>query len=295
MDRFAAYTMFSAVARDASFSEAARRLGTSPQAITRGIAALEAQLGVRLFHRSTRAVALTAEGSVLLPRVQRLLAELAEAERAIAGVHIEPQGLLHVTAPVAFGQLHVMPVVNALLAAHPQLELRLTLLDRNVRIVEEGIDVAVRIGALVDSNLRAVPLGGVRQVLVASPGYLARRGSPERPADLADHALIASTGPRGTGEWRFDGRREGPQRARLAVNTVGAALAAAEAGVGIANLLSYQAAESLAAGRLIEVLRPAQPAAIPVSLLIEPGRTELAATRAFIAAMRARARAGGWD
>jgi DNA-binding transcriptional LysR family regulator len=294
MDRVGAYTMFATVAREGSFSEAARRLGVSAQAVTRSIAALETQLGVRLFHRSTRAVALTNEGADLLPRIQRVLADLAEAERAVAGTSGEPQGLLHLTAPVAFGQLHVMPVVNALLAAHPLLDVRLMLVDRNVRIIEEGIDAAVRIGQPADSSLRAIPLGSVRQVLVASPAYLAARGVPDRLTDLADHDVIASTGPRGAGEWRFAGRREGPQRSRLAVNSVAAALVATEAGIGIANLLSYQAAEALATGRLVEVLRPARPDLIPVNLLIEPGRIDHAPVRALAEAMRERARSTGW-
>jgi DNA-binding transcriptional LysR family regulator len=295
MDRFTAYAMFACVAREGSFSEAARRLGTSPQAVTRGIAALEARLGVRLFHRSTRAVALTNEGSGLLPRIERILIEMADAERSLAGLHSEPQGLLHLTAPVTFGQLHVMPVVNALLAAHPLLDVRLMLLDRNVRIVEEGIDAAIRIGSPGDSSLRAIPLGPVRQVLVASPAYLAAHGVPREPGQLARHALISSTGPRGAGEWRFAGRREGPPRSRLAVNTVDAALSAAEAGIGIANLLSYQAAGALAAGRLVEVLRPEPPEPIPVSLLIEPGRIDYPPVRAFADAMRERARAATWS
>lgn len=286
--------MFAAVARDSSFSEAARRLGVSAQAVTRGVAALEAKLGVRLFHRSTRAVALTNEGASLLPRIQRVLADLAEAERALAGARSEPQGLLHLTAPVTFGQLHVMPVVNSLLVAHPLLDVRLMLLDRNVRIIEEGIDAAVRIGQPADSSLRAIPLGSVRQVLVASPAYLAARGIPVRLADLAEHDLIASTGPRGAGEWRFAGRREGPERSRLAVNSVAAALDAVEAGIGIANLLSYQAMEALAAGRLVEVLRPDRPDPIPVNLLIEPGRIDYAPVRALVEAMRARARTAAW-
>lgn len=295
MDRLASYQMFAAIAEQGSFAAAARHLRQSPQALTRGVAALEQHVGASLFHRSTRAVTLTAEGAALLPRIARVLAELAEAERAIAGAHGEPQGVLHLTAPVTFGRLHVMPVVAGLLTDHPQLDVRLMLIDRNVRIVEEGIDVAVRIGPLADSSLRAVPLGSVRPVLVTSPGYVARHGAPQDPADLAGHALIASTGPRGGGEWRFAGRREGPARARLAVNTVGAALAAAEAGVGIANLLSYQVAEALAAGRLVEVLPGHRPDPLPVSLLIEPGRIDTAAVRAFIAAMRDRARGGDWD
>ena len=200
MDRLLAYEMFVATARVHSFSGAARQLGLSPQAMTRGIAALEARLGLTLFHRTTRAVSLTAEGAQLLPHAERLLRDLADAEREASGGLAEPRGELHVTAPVAFGRIHIMPVVCDLLARHERLDLRLLLIDRNVRMAEEGIDVAVRIGALPDMALSAVRVGSVREVIVASAAYLARRGVPSTPADLAGHDLIASTGPRGAGE-----------------------------------------------------------------------------------------------
>jgi DNA-binding transcriptional LysR family regulator len=293
MDRLASYEMFVAIAREGSLTAAARRLGLSAQAVTRGLAALEDRLAVRLFHRTTRAVSLTAEGAGHLPRIERLLRDLAESERELLGSLAEPHGELAITAPVMFGQLHVMPVVTELLAQYPALDIRLLLLDRNVRLIEEGIDVALRIGELPDSALRAVKIGSVREVIVASPGYLARKGHPASLADLAGHDLIASTGPRGAAEWRF-GSGDTAVRAsrRLKVNTVSAALTAAEDGVGLANFLSYQAAEALASGRLIEVLRPAQERAIPIHLLFEAGRANSAATRLFIDAMRLRGARG---
>lgn len=297
MDRLSTFETFVAVARAGSFTGAARQLRCSPQAVTRNIAALEAHLGLRLLHRTTRAVSLTGEGAALLPRAERLLAELADTERALRGSGAEPSGELYVTAPVAFGRLHVMPAVTGLLARHPKLDVRLLLVDRNIRMVEEGIDVAVRIGVLADSALHAVRIGTVRQVIVASPGYLARHGAPTEPDDLAQHHLIASTGPRGAGEWRLGGRRDAGEsaRRRLQVNTVDAALAAAEAGLGLANFLSYQVADALAAGRLVEVLRPDEPEPLPVSLLFEAARSAAPATRAFIEAMRQRAAEGRWD
>lgn len=297
MDRLAAFETFVAVAREGSFSAAARRLRCSPQAVTRAIAALEAHLGLRLLHRTTRAVSLTGEGAALLPRAQRLLDELADAERELRGSRAEPSGELHVTAPVAFGRLHVMPVVADLLVRHPRLDIQLMLLDRNIRMIEEGIDVAVRIGALADSSLHVVRIGTVRQVIVASPGYLARHGVPASPAELGRHHLIASTGPRGAGEWRFGGRHDAADaaRRRLRVNTVDAALVAAETGLGLANFLSYQVGEALAAGRLVEVLRPDQPEPLAVSLLFEAARSSAPATRAFIEAMRQRAAEGRWN
>ncbi|GAA4777420.1 LysR family transcriptional regulator [Novosphingobium ginsenosidimutans] len=295
MDRLSAYGMFVQVARSGSFTGAARQLGQPPQAITRGIAALEAHLGVRLFQRSTRAVSLTTEGAGLLPRIERLLGDLAESERAATGMLAEPRGELAITAPVAFGQLHVVPVVGELLALHPELDVRLMLIDRNVRLIEEGIDLAVRIGALEDSTLRARRIGTVREVIVASPAYLARQGVPGSPADLAGHDLIASTGPRGAGEWRMIGPSgQTGARRRLRVNSVAAAIEAAEAGVGLANFLSYQVANALAAGRLVEVLRTEPIEPIPVNLVFDPARAASAGTRAFIEAMVRRAARGGW-
>lgn len=282
MDRLKAYDVFSAVAETGSFALAARKLGLSPQGATRAIQALEAHLDQPLLHRSTRAVSLTAEGAALLPAVQQALRDLADAEQTLRGARAEPSGEFHVTAPVLFGRLHVLPVVAELLARYEKLDVRLMLVDRNIRLVEEGIDLALRIGPLADSALLAARIGQVRPVIVASPGYLARRGVPHTAADLADHDLITSSGPRGNRDWRGVGRH------RLQVNTVDSLLAASESGLGLANLLSYQVADALAAGRLIEVLRPDEPEWLPVSLLFEASRANAATTRAFIAAMKQR-------
>lgn len=294
MDRLLTLEMFVAVAGEGGFAAAARKLGSSPPAVTRGIAALEARLGTVLFHRSTRAVALTDAGAVFLDQARRILAELAGAERELRGAAAEPRGQLHVTAPVMFGRLHVLPVVGELMAQHSELAVRMMLIDRNVRIVEEGIDVAVRIGALADSGLKAVRIGSVCQMLVASPAYLARRGAPATVAGLSGHDLIGTMGPRWTSEWQFASRRwrlDAPPR--LVLNTVDGALAAAEAGLGIANLLSYQLAEAIDAGRLIALLAHEAPPPLPVHLLFEPSRAGLPAVRRFIAAMKVQMRAAG--
>ena len=294
MDRLLTLEMFVAVASEGGFAAAARKLNSSPPAVTRGIAALEARLGTVLFHRSTRAVALTDEGAAFLEQARRILADLAGAERELRGAAAEPRGQLYVTAPVMFGRLHVLPVVGALMAEHRELMVRMMLIDRNVRIVEEGIDVAVRIGALADSALKAVRIGWVGQMLVASPAYLARRGAPQMIAELAGHDLIGTMGPRAAGEWQLaSGKWRLDPRPRLVLNTVDGALAAAEAGLGIANLLSYQLAEALDAGRLISLLADEQPPALPVHLLFEPSRAGLPAVRLFIAAMRVRLRMAG--
>ena len=294
MDRLLTLEMFVAVASEGGFAAAARKLGSSPPAVTRGIAALEARLGTTLFHRSTRAVALTDAGTAFLDQARRILAELAGAERELRGAAAEPRGQLHLTAPVMFGRLHVLPVVGDLMAQHRDLMVRMMLIDRNVRIVEEGIDVAVRVGPLADSGLKAVRVGAVRQMLVASPAYLARRGAPATVADLAHHELIGTMGPRWTSEWQFaKGRWRLDAPPRLVVNTVDGVLAAAEAGLGIANLLSYQLAEAVDAGRLISLLADEQPPALPVHLLFEPSRAALPAVRLFIDAMKARLRMAG--
>lgn len=294
MDRLQTLEMFVAVAAEGGFAAAARKLGSSPAAMTRGIAALEARLGTALFHRSTRAVALTDAGTAFLGEAKRLLGELADAERAVRGAQAEPRGQLYLTAPVMFGRLHVLPVVDALLTEHRALAARMMLIDRNVRIVEEGIDVAVRIGALADSSLKAVRIAAVRQMLVASPAYLARRGAPAAIANLDGHEIVGMEGPRTTNEWQMaSGRWRFDRRPRLVVNSVDGALAAAEAGLGIANLLSYQVAEAVDAGRLVELLPREAPPPLPVHLLFEPSRAALPSVRLFVEAMKARMRMAG--
>lgn len=294
MDRLQTLEMFVAVAAEGGFAAAARKLGSSPPAMTRGIAALEARLGTALFHRSTRAVALTDAGTAFLGDAKRLLGELADAERAVRGAQAEPRGQLYLTAPVMFGRLHVLPVVDALLTEHRALAARMMLIDRNVRIVEEGIDVAVRIGSLADSSLKAVRIAAVRQMLVASPAYLARRGAPAAIANLDGHEIVGMEGPRTTNEWQMaSGRWRFDRRPRLVVNSVDGALAAAEAGLGIANLLSYQVAEAVDAGRLVELLPREAPPPLPVHLLFEPSRAALPSVRLFVEAMKARMRMAG--
>lgn len=296
MDRFDMLAAFVAVADRRGFAAAARGLSISPPAVTRAVAALERHLGITLFHRSTRAVTLTDEGAAFLERARAILADLREAEQVAMGGRSVPRGQLYVTAPVMFGRLHVLPVIDALLDAHDGLTARMMLLDRNVRIVEEGIDVAVRIGPLADSALRATRIGSVEQTAVASPAYLAAHGTPAAPADLAGHRCIAGSGVRTGTTWRFGGQGQTMVEIApcLTVNTIDATLAAAEAGLGIANLLSYQCAEAISAGRLVRILVDHAPVPLPVSLLYDAGRAAMPAVRAFIDAMRERARQGAW-
>ena len=297
MDRFESLTVFVAVAEQRGFAAAARALDMSPPAVTRAVAALERHLGVTLFHRSTRAVSLTDEGAVLLDRARRILADLREAEQIAMGGRSVPRGQLYVTAPVMFGRLHVLPVINALLASHAGLIARMMLLDRNVRIIEEGIDVAVRIGALADSTLRVVTIGSVRQTIVASPAYLAKHGVPADPAELASHHCILGSGVRVGNTWRFGTRDDRIMEVfpRLTVNSIDATIAAAVAGVGLANVLSYQSAPRIANGQLVEVLADHAPSPMPVSLLYDPGRAAMPAVRVFLEAMREQGRLGAWS
>lgn len=294
MDRFESLSVFVAVAQERGFAAASRALNMSPPAVTRAVAALERHLGVTLFHRSTRAISLTDEGAVLLDRARRLLADLRETEQTLMGGRSVPRGQLYVTAPVMFGRLHVLPVINTLLASHKGLNAHMMLLDRNVRIIEEGIDVAVRIGALVDSTLRVVTIGSVRQTIVASPAYLAEYGIPVDPAELVSHRCIVGRVGR---TWLFGARGDRIVEVvpRLTVNSIDATIAAAETGLGLANVLSYQSAAHIASGQLVEVLADHAPSAMPVSLLYDPGRAAMPAVRVFIEAMRDQGRRGVWS
>ncbi|CAD7052705.1 LysR family transcriptional regulator [Pseudorhizobium endolithicum] len=271
------------IAETGSFSRAARELRVSPTAITRAIAQLENRLNTALFHRTTRAVTLTDEGALFLPRAKRVIEELAAAESEILGKAVEPSGQLAITAPVLYGRLHVIPAVAELRIRHPGLRVRALLLDRVVNLAEEGIDVAVRIGDLPDSALLAVRVGEVQQVLVASPSYLARRGTPQIPQDLEQHDIIAFSGLGTLNEWRFgDGSVSRGFSPVLEVNTADAAVEAAKSGMGIARLLSYQVRDQLEAGTLRTLLRERSTAPLPVHLVFPANRRSSPAVRAFI-------------
>lgn len=289
MDRFDALSAFVAVAEHEGFAKAARAIKMSPPAITRIIAALEQTLGVSLFHRSTRSVRLTEDGLLLLDRAREMLQQWRETEHLMMGRRDEPRGELYLTAPVLFGRLYVLPVITRLLAEHPAMTVRMLLLDRNIRLVEEGIDVAVRIGPLVDSSLMRVSIGEVRQVIVASPDYLARFGAPQTPDYLAGHHLIEGEHTRTAGQWRFGTKSETAVTVspRLTANSLDGVIAAAKAGVGLANLLSYQVSDAIAEGSLSSVLDDAAPPPLPVNLLFPANRAKMPAVRCSIDAMRA--------
>lgn len=295
MDKLDALRAFLAVADRASFAAAARSLRWSPAAATRAVAMVEAELGVALFHRTTRVVRLTEPGAIYAEHCRRILADLEAARSQVRGEDAAPRGTLSVTAPVVFGRLHILPVAEKLAAAHEALSVRLTFVDRVTHLVEEGFDIGVRIGVLPNSALIAVPLTEVRRVLVASPSYIAAHGEPGSPDELRQHAIIAFDGLEATDAWRFaavghpDAAPSSVSLApRLTVNSADAAIAAALRGRGITRVLSYQVEEAVADGRLRHLLRSHEPPAVPVSLLYQASRRGSANVMAFVREARAR-------
>jgi DNA-binding transcriptional LysR family regulator len=285
VDRLAAIYVFVAISEAGSLSAAGRRLGLPLATVSRNLSALEDHVGARLITRTTRRLVLTEPGLQYLESCRRILAELEAAELRLAGDQAEPQGELAFTAPVVFGRLHVLPIVVAFLAAHPRVSARMLLVDRIVDLVEEGLDLSVRIGALSDSSLIATRVGATRYVACASPGYLAERGTPTNPRELTDHDCISFNTLSLSERWRFYGRK--PQvvsvKPRLSVNTAEAAIDAAVAGLGITRVLSYQAAACLADGSLRLVLEAFEPEAAPISLLHREDRLPQAKVRSFVA------------
>ena len=283
MDRLDELTTFLAIYEAGSLISASRRLRRSPPAVTRALGALEERIGLRLFERTTRQLAPTEAGRLLVERARALLEDY---ERALVGAsHAPVRGVLRITAPVQFGRRHVAPIVSALLNDYPDLRIELSLNDRNLDLIEEGIDVAVRIGNLPDSNLIARQVGSVRRVAVASPRYIAARGTPRVPADLAKHDTIFGMARSSAREWRFGRKRRGAVvrlSPRLLVDDVEAQVQAAKAGRGVARMLSYQVAEELAAGTLVCLLREFEPEPLPVQLVTLSRIHMTSKVRAFI-------------
>ena len=284
MDRIDAMRAFLAVADRGGFAIAARDLRWSAASVTRAVAQLESELGLSLFHRTTRVVRLTERGTIFADKCREILSALAAAHSLTRGEDAAPAGLLRITAPALFGRLHVMPVVEALHRAHPALVLRVGLLDRVVHLVEEGFDIGVRIGPLPESALLALKLAEVRRVVVASPAYLAETGAPRSPADLAGHRIVSFEGVGSTDEWHFGAGRDTVVRTspHLSVNCAEAALAAIQRGHGIGRLFSYQLGDGIAAGRLVRLLADDEPPAVPVSLVYTSAARNTTNVRAFI-------------
>jgi DNA-binding transcriptional LysR family regulator len=298
MDRFDAMAVLLQVVEQGSLSAAGRKLGLPLTTISRRISDLETHLGARLLLRSNRSISLTEAGASYVAACKRILSDVVEAEQAASGAYTAARGELTVTAPVVFGRLHVLPVVTEFLRAYPDIDIRLSLADRMLHLHDEHVDLAVRIGSLPDSNLKAVRVGHVRRVVCASPAYLAMHGTPLTPDELTRHACITFTGFGNIERWTFktpDAEATIAVRSRLTVNTAEAAIDAAIAAVGVTRVLSYQIVAAQGAGLLQAVLEAWEPAAAPVSMVYDGQGVLPLKLRAFLdfAGPRLKARLAG--
>jgi DNA-binding transcriptional LysR family regulator len=285
MDRIDAMQAFVAVADLRGFAPAARKLGLSPSGVTRLIAALEDRLGARLLQRTTRSVTLTDIGTRYLERARRILADIEEAEGSAQDERSRPSGRLVVSAPVGFGRLHVSPVMSAYLKRYSEVSAELRLTDRTVNLVEDGVDLAVRIGHLADSSLVARLVGEMRRIVVASNEYLKQRGEPNTPEAIASHETIQFGAMTTSPDWRFvEGGREMRVACtpRFATNSADAAIQYAEQGGGLTRVLAYQAAEAIKGGRLRVVLAKFEQPPLPIHIVYPTSRLLSAKVRTFI-------------
>jgi DNA-binding transcriptional LysR family regulator len=295
VDRLEAMAILLRVAERGSFSAASRELGMPLATVSRKVSDLEAHLRTKLFNRSSRKLVLTEAGSSYVAACKRILADVTEAERAASGEYTAPTGELVVTAPISLGRLHLVPILADFFTAYPDIDVRLVLADRVVSLLEDHIDVALRIGALPDSSLIALRVGAVRRVTCASPGYLAVCGTPRTPDDLAGHDCISFAGFIAPDVWTFvhdDSTMAVPVRSRLVVSNVEAACDAARGGIGITGAFNYHIAAALKDGTLTTILDEFQPDAVPVNLVYTAGRFLPLKLRAFLdfAAPRLKAR-----
>jgi DNA-binding transcriptional LysR family regulator len=270
MNRLESMSILVAVVDAGSLSAAARHLGMPLATVSRKVAELESHLKTRLLHRTTRQLSLTEAGASYVAACRRILEDIGEAERTATGEYAAPKGELVVTAPVVFGRLHIVPVVAEFLAQYPEIDIRLVLTDRVVHMMDEQVDVAVRIGELPDSALMATRVGTVRRVVCASPAYLATHGAPAKPRDLSGHSCITFEVLESKRAWVFEAGKSElsvPVHSRLAVNTAEAAIAAAILGVGLIRVLSYQVADAIRDETLRVVLDTFESAPLPISLV----------------------------
>jgi len=286
MDRLEAMSVFAAIVDGGSLSAAGRQLNVPLATVSRKLADLEAHLKTRLITRSTRKLVLTDAGRDYLAACRQILEQVGEAERAASGAYANVKGQLVIAAPIVFGHLHVVPVTAAFLELHPEVDIQLRLGDRNVNLIEEHVDVALRIGNLPDSNLVATQVAEIRRVVCASPAYVERFGAPRSIDELAAHRCISFDGLDAADAWVFAGhggeKRPVAIHSRLTVTTADAAITAAALGLGLTRVLSYQVADALRDRRLVRVLVDKEPPAVPASL-IYPGHGRLPMkTRAFI-------------
>jgi DNA-binding transcriptional LysR family regulator len=287
MDRIDAMKVFIATLDEGSLAGAARRLGRSPAAVSRAIAFLEEHTGAALLHRTTRTIKLSEAGERYASACRRILTELEEADLLVADERSAPRGLLTITAPVAAGEDVLRGIVDDFIDRYPDVSVRLQLLDRPVSLIDEGVDVALRIAHLPDSTLIAIPIGEVRRVVAASPQYLAKHPRINEPADLALHQIISMT-HFGLDSWSFPpaGRSTIPLvvafTPRFIVNTIQAAVDSAVAGRGVTRMFSYHVAQEVKEGKLKLVLRDAEHAPLPIHLLTPQGRLSVPKVRAFV-------------
>jgi DNA-binding transcriptional LysR family regulator len=285
MDRFQEMQVFAAVAQAQGFSAAARRLGMSAASVTRAVAALEKRIGTLLLTRTTRSVHLSEAGQRYLEDCRRILAEVQEAEDSAAGSHAQPRGQLTITAPVLFGELFVTPVMVRYLDQFPEVVINGLLVDRVVSMVEEGIDVAVRIGELPDSNQHAIRVGEVRRVICASPGYLQAHGRPRHPEELSGAPIVATSSIGQLRNWPFLDKGQPLSvrpEPRLVVTANQAAISAACLGLGFTRVLSYQVANKVVAGELEIVLADFELPPLPIHIVYQGGRKAPARIRSFV-------------
>ena len=295
MDRFRAMHVFVAVVEAGSLSAAARRLREPLTNVSRLLSQLEAHVACTLIDRTTRRMMLTDAGRDYLKTCRQVLEDLERAESRIAGQSTELSGELAITAPVSFGRLHVLPMIASFLDAYPRINARLLLIDRIVDLIEEGIDIAIRIGELPDSGLVAMRVGTLKFSVCASPSYLAQHGVPASITEITERDCVTFAGMAGGSRWIFKSKRYGRKavkvRSRLSVNNAEAAVEAAVAGVGITRVLSYQARSALEAGLLKPILERFEDTPIPVHLVYRPTRSDNPRVREFVrfAAERLRA------
>jgi DNA-binding transcriptional LysR family regulator len=286
MDRFAALEAFVRVAETQSFSEAARRLGSSKSAVSRNVGALEAELGARLFNRTTRSLNLTEAGRAYFERVSRILADLDDADRALGQLQASPRGRLQVSAPMSFGFLHLAPALPEFLTRFPEVEVQLSMTDRFVDLVDEGFDVALRIGALPDSALMARRIAPIRRVICASPDYFHRHGTPQAPEELKAHECLRNNNVARTQEWRFVNPDGGPSvvavSGRVSANNGDALRVLALSGFGIASLPTFIVGADLAAGALVSALDGFIPQDLAMSAVYPHSRHLSPKVRAFV-------------
>ena len=283
MDRLKAMATFVRIIDTGSLSAAAEVSGQSAASVVRTLAALEKHLGVRLLNRNTRRLALTDEGAEFLAWSRRILAEFDEIEHNFDARRHSPGGLLRITAPIEFGRRYVAPLVNEFLASHPAMRIELSLLDHMVDLLEDGLDLAIRIGQLPDSSMVAIPLGKTRLVVCASPGYLQETGTVAHPSALREHSCIVFA-PQGK-HWHFQDQGASITEtvsARLVANQVQAASLACVQGLGIARLLHYQVANELRAGQLTRLLQEFEPSSLPIQMVYPHSRLLSPRVRQFI-------------